>query len=113
MSTMAAGYSAPRTGVDSRMMPASPMLEMSILAAAKKPARAGYGMRGSRVWKYCPTQEMSPTQVLKQAMRKMAAKSSCPARPNRVLARAERTSAPVGQSGAAAPVSAPTWPSMA
>ena len=38
MSTMAAGYSAPRTGVDSRMMPASPMLEMSILAAAKKPA---------------------------------------------------------------------------
>jgi len=41
MSTMAAGYSALRTGVDSRMMPASPMLEMSILAAAKKPARAG------------------------------------------------------------------------
>ena len=41
ISRIATGYRAPSTGVDSRMMPASPRLEMSILAAAKKAASTG------------------------------------------------------------------------
>ena len=69
-------------------------------------------MRGSRVWKYSPTQAISPTQVLKQASIKMAARSTSPALPNSRSASTVSTSAPVARPGTAAPVSAPACPSM-
>ena len=56
-------------------------------------------MRGSRVWKYSPTQAISPTQVLKQASIKMAASSTSPALPNSRSASTVSTSAPVARPG--------------
>ena len=41
-----------RTGVDRRIIPARPIFEIIMLAAAKNAAMAGYGIRGSSSWKY-------------------------------------------------------------